>query len=78
MRTRLYENSEAALSCRTKAAPLGECGGALGLEVIVLGKASVLIGIVVSGLAVLNKVAEVCLLGRRVGCFWLVPSAKLP
>ena len=49
MRTRLYEDSEAALLCRTKAAPLGQCGGAVGLKVIALGEASVLIKMVVNG-----------------------------
>ena len=38
-----------ALLRRTKAAPLGECGGAVGLEVIALGEASDLIEMVVNG-----------------------------
>ncbi|MFT5649635.1 MAG: hypothetical protein ACI9TZ_001107, partial [Yoonia sp.] len=42
-------DSTPALLCHTKAAPLIQCGGAVGLEVIALGEASVLIEMVVNG-----------------------------
>ena len=48
-----------ALLCRTKAAPLIQYGGAVGLEVIALGEALVLIELVVHGSVDSNKFCKV-------------------